>query len=179
MTAIKNLVSTLLRRPRLGFAAIAGICLAMTLMSIFYFTMYLELEACPMCVVQRLCVIVGGIFCAAAACCKTPIGWRAWGTPALFITGFGMVTAARQSWLQWNPPIISSCGRGDIYGMITDLPLKRAIPLIFKGTGDCSVVEWSFLGGSIANWSLLWFVVCVVALLALLLRGAKAKRGAE
>ncbi|MBR6976467.1 MAG: disulfide bond formation protein B, partial [Ottowia sp.] len=93
MNAIKNLVSTLLRRPRLGFAAIAGICLIMTLMSIFYFTLYLELEPCPMCIVQRMCVIVGGIFCAVAAIfCKTPLGWRAWGIPALLVTGFGMAT---------------------------------------------------------------------------------------
>ncbi|MBQ9578025.1 MAG: disulfide bond formation protein B [Ottowia sp.] len=175
MNAIKNLVSTLLRRPRLGFAAIAVICLIMTLMSIFYFTLYLELEPCPMCIVQRMCVIVGGIFCAAAAIfCKTPLGWRAWGIPALLVTGFGASTAARQSWLQWNPPEFSTCGRGDIYGMITDMPLSRAIPKIFEGTGDCSVVEWSFLGGSIANWSLLWFIVCVAALLALLVRGGKA-----
>ncbi|MBR6976683.1 MAG: disulfide bond formation protein B, partial [Ottowia sp.] len=103
------------------------------------------------------------------------LGWRAWGIPALLVTGFGAFTAARQSWLQWNPPEFSTCGRGDIYGMITDMPLSRAIPKIFEGTGDCSVVEWSFLGGSIANWSLLWFIVCVVALLALLVWGGKVR----
>jgi disulfide bond formation protein DsbB len=29
--------------------------------------------------------------------------------------------------------------------------------MIFKGTGDCTKVDWTFLGGSIANWSFVWF----------------------
>jgi disulfide bond formation protein DsbB len=30
--------------------------------------------------------------------------------------------------------------------------------MIFKGGGDCSQVDWTFLGGSIANWSFVAFV---------------------
>ena len=30
--------------------------------------------------------------------------------------------------------------------------------MIFRGGGDCSMVDWMFLGGSIANWSFLAFV---------------------
>jgi disulfide bond formation protein DsbB len=37
--------------------------------------------------------------------------------------------------------------------------------MIFKGSGDCSAVDWTFLGGSIANWSFLCFVA--IGLLAL------------
>jgi len=69
----------------------------------------------------------------------------------------GAYVAARQSWLQWYPPEVVSCGR-DFYGMIETFPLKRAIPMIFKGGGDCSQVDWTFLGGSIANWSFVCFV---------------------
>jgi disulfide bond formation protein DsbB len=46
--------------------------------------------------------------------------------------------------------------------MIETFPLKRAIPMIFKGGGDCSQVDWTFLGGSIANWSFLAFVAIAV-----------------
>ena len=38
---------------------------------------------------------------------------------------------------------------------------------IFKGSGDCSAVDWTFLGGSIANWSFLCF--CGIAVLSALL----------
>jgi disulfide bond formation protein DsbB len=69
----------------------------------------------------------------------------------------GAYVAARQTWLQWYPPEFASCGR-DFYGMIETFPLQRAIPMIFKGGGDCTKVDWTFLGGSIANWSFLAFV---------------------
>jgi disulfide bond formation protein DsbB len=42
--------------------------------------------------------------------------------------------------------------------MIESFPLQRAIPLIFRGSGDCTKVDWTFLGGSIANWSFVAFV---------------------
>ena len=49
--------------------------------------------------------------------------------------------------------------------MIESLPLKRAIRRICKGSGDCSAVDWTFLGGSIENWS--FVCVDVIGLLAL------------
>ena len=70
----------------------------------------------------------------------------------------------------------ASCGR-DFYGMIETFPLKRAIPLIFRGSGDCTKVDWTFLGGSIANWSFLCFVA--LALVSLLLIARQLRRGAQ
>jgi disulfide bond formation protein DsbB len=87
----------------------------------------------------------------------------------LAIAGFGAFVAARQSWLQWYPPEVATCGR-DFYGMIETFPLKRAIPMIFRGGGDCTQVDWTFLGGSIANWSFLCFVGIGIVMLALIWR---------
>jgi disulfide bond formation protein DsbB len=56
---------------------------------------------------------------------------------------------------------VVSCGR-DFYGMIESFPLGRAIPMIFRGSGDCSKVDWTLLGGSIANWSFLCFALFTV-----------------
>ena len=84
----------------------------------------------------------------------------------VLIAGFGAFVAARQSWLQWNPPEIMTCGR-DFFGMIEAFPLRRAIPMIFRGTGDCSVIDWTFLGLSIANWSFLCFSAIAVVAVAL------------
>jgi disulfide bond formation protein DsbB len=59
--------------------------------------------------------------------------------------------------------------------MIENFPLKRAIPMIFRGSGDCTKVDWTFLGMSIANWSFLWFVFFALVALVLIarqLRGA-------
>jgi disulfide bond formation protein DsbB len=54
--------------------------------------------------------------------------------------------------------------------MIETFPLQRAIPMIFKGSGDCTKVDWTFLGGSIANWSFLSFGAFTVITLWLIAR---------
>ena len=123
----------------------------------FYLQHVVGLNPCPMCIVQRYAligVVVLGL-----------IGWGLQGKglalTALVLAldaGFGGFTAARQSWLQWYPPEIVTCGR-DFYGMVENFPLNRAIPMIFKGSGDCTKIDWTFLGGSIANWSFVVFVV--------------------
>ena len=59
--------------------------------------------------------------------------------------------------------------------MIETFPLKRAIPMIFKGSGDCTAIEWTFLGGSIANWAFLWFALFIVVALLLLLKAARRR----
>ena len=131
------------------------------------------LEPCPMCIVQRYALVLVVLFAALAT--ALPQGaWR-WGSAGLMAgsAGFGAFVAARQSWLQWNPPEIMSCGR-DFYGMIESFPLKRAIPMIFKGSGDCSKIDWTFLGLTIANWSFLCFLG--VMPLALLLWLGRAPR---
>jgi disulfide bond formation protein DsbB len=40
-----------------------------------------------------------------------------------------------------------------------DFPLQRGIPMIFKGSGDCTAIDWTFIGGSIANWSFVCFTL--------------------
>lgn len=93
---------------------------------------------------------------------------------ALLFAGFGAFTAARQSWLQWYPPEFATCGR-DFYGMIENYSISRAIPMIFRGSGDCTAVDWTFLGGSIANWSFAWFAAAALVLLWLLARGGRGR----
>ncbi len=134
------------------------------------FGLYLQhavgLEPCPMCIVQRYALI--GVALLSAMAAALPHGRWLWsGTAGVaLVAGFGAFVAARQTWLQWYPPEVLSCGR-DIYGMIESFPLKRAVPMIFKGSGDCSKVDWTFLGLTIANWSFVSFVA-VLALIALL-----------
>jgi len=135
-----------------------AICVAC--FSMLFFGMYLQhvvgLEPCPMCIVQRYALLLVGLLSGLTALARGR--WvHLGGTVLLLATaGFGAFVAARQSWLQWYPPEVATCGR-DFYGMIESFPLQRVVPMIFKGSGDCSKVDWTFLGGSIANWSFLWF----------------------
>jgi disulfide bond formation protein DsbB len=48
--------------------------------------------------------------------------------------------------------------------------------MIFRGSGDCTVVDWRFLGGSIANWSFICFTLFAFVLIAVLVRAAAGRR---
>jgi disulfide bond formation protein DsbB len=48
--------------------------------------------------------------------------------------------------------------------------------MIFKGSGDCTKVVWTFLCGSIANWSFVAFMVFALVALLLLVRHAGRAR---
>ena len=143
--------------PRRVLAAVAAACVAM-----LAFGLYLQhgvgLEPCPMCIVQRYALILVALVAGVTAALRTRGAHLAGAGLMVLIAGFGAFVAARQSWLQWYPPEIASCGR-DFYGMIETFPLRRAIPMIFRGSGDCTAIDWTFLGGSIANWSFVWFVI--------------------
>lgn len=161
----------LLNAPRRLLALVALGCVALLAFGL-YLQHVVGLEPCPMCIVQRyVLVLVAVVSGLTALTSKRPLLLAGSGLLVL-LSGFGAFVAARQSFLQWYPPEIASCGR-DFYGMIETFPLKRAIPMIFKGSGDCSAVDWTFLGGSIANWSFVCFAA--IGLLALAL-GAKLAR---
>ena len=126
-----------------------------------------------MCIVQRYALIFITLTAAMASALRQKIWHTSASVLILLVTLFGAYVAARQSWLQWYPPEVVSCGR-DFYGMIETFPLQRAIPMIFKGGGDCTKVDWVFLGGSIANWSFLCFSGIAVAVVLLLWRRRSA-----
>lgn len=165
------LLHPVISAPRRALALIALACLGL-----LAFGMYLQhvqgLEPCPMCIVQRYALVLVAICAGLASAGSKNAWWKTWSALGLLAAIFGAFVAARQSWLQWNPPEFASCGR-DFYGMIENYPISRAIPMIFRGSGDCTAVDWTFLGGTIANWSFMWFAGFALVLLALLLKGGK------
>jgi disulfide bond formation protein DsbB len=139
------------------FAACAGlIAYAMVLQHV------MDLEPCPMCILQRYAFIGVGLLALAAAI-QDPRGWGRWVYSGLIIlvSGLGAGVAARHAWLEHNPPQIYDCG-ADLGFMIDTFPLAEALPMIFRGSGDCTEVLWRFLGLSIAEWALVWFLIFVV-----------------
>ena len=161
--------------PRRILAPVALACVAMLAFGL-YLQHVVGLEPCPMCIVQRYALVLVAIVAGIASAFKSRGAHLAGSALMVIFSGFGAFVAARQSWLQWYPPETASCGR-DFYGMIETFPLKRAIPLIFRGSGDCTKVDWTFLGGSIANWSFVCFVVLGLVGLALMAR--QLRRGAH
>ena len=158
-------------RRLLALTAAAGVAL-------LAFGLYLQhgvgLEPCPMCIVQRYALVLVTLVAGVSALSARRNVLITGASLLVLLSGFGAFVAARQSFLQWYPPEIASCGR-DFYGMIETFPLKRAIPMIFKGSGDCTAIDWTFLGGSIANWSFVCFVLIAVMALTLVVRQARQR----
>lgn len=160
------------------FARLPARLLCLTLFSVcaglLAFGLYLQhikgIEPCPMCIMQRYALAACGLIGLVAGL-HNPQGKGLYGYCGLLATAAlaGGGVAARQSWIQWYPPAVSECGPGLEY-MLESFPLASALPMIFRGAGDCSVVDWTFLGLSIANWSLLCFATILGALVTYVLQ---------
>ncbi|MDP2032953.1 MAG: disulfide bond formation protein B [Polaromonas sp.] len=157
--------------PRRVLALVSVACVAMLAFGL-YLQHVVGLEPCPMCIVQRYALILVAIVTGLTAFASKKGLLMTGAFVTLLLAGFGAFVAARQSFLQWYPPEVASCGR-DFYGMIETFPLQRVIPMIFKGSGDCSKIDWTFLGLSIANWSFLCFTAIALVMLALLVLRAR------
>jgi disulfide bond formation protein DsbB len=158
--------------PRRVFALLSIVCLGMLSFGL-YLQHSLGLEPCPMCIVQRYALLFVALIAGLTCLSGKKIYHISGAAGLLLVACFGAFVAARQSWLQWYPPQVATCGR-DFYGMIEAFPINRLIPMIFKGSGDCSAIDWTFLGGTIANWSFISFTL--FAGLALVIIWRKAVR---
>jgi disulfide bond formation protein DsbB len=121
------------------------------------------LEPCPMCIIQRYEFILVGLFALIAALTSN-VASRVSHVVALLAAVSGMGTAAWHVKLQLFPTVEAACGPGLEY-MIGELPLARGLPMLFRGAGDCSEIQ-TFLGFSIAGWSLVCFTAFTVTLIA-------------
>lgn len=148
--------------PRLIYLAIFLACAGL-----IGFALYLQhslgLEPCPMCILQRYAFIVVGVIALAAAIHNPALlGRRIYSALLAIMAATGGGVAIRHVYLEHNPPKIFDCG-ADVGFMLESFPLTEALPMIFRGTGDCTKVPWRLLSLSIAEWSLICFACLIVA----------------
>ncbi|RZG48416.1 MULTISPECIES: disulfide bond formation protein B [Acinetobacter] len=135
------------------------------------FALFLEhvqgLDPCPLCVFQRIGLIGLGFISLIAFLHnpKTNVFKRIYSFLGLVAISWSAGVAARHVWLQHLPKDqVPSCGPGLDYWVDT-LPLKSVFENVLKGSGECAMVDWTFLGQSLPTWSLLFF--SVLALISL------------
>ncbi len=140
------------------------------------FALYLEhvqgFEPCPLCVFQRVGLIALGTV-SLIAFIHNPASNILKRVYAL-LGSVGILwsagVAARHVWLQNLPPDqVPSCGPGLDY-LVDALPLKSVLSQVLSGSGECAVVDWSFLGQSLPVWSFLFFAVLALVSLWQLFR---------
>lgn len=144
--------------PRLHFLAVFVFCVG--LLSFGLILQHVEgIEPCPLCILQRYAFVACGLIALAAAVHDSQGAMRrGYAALLLLAAAAGGGVAIRQSWLQRHPPDSVVCGP-DLQYMLQSFPLSDALPMLFRGDGDCARVDWSFLGLSIAEWALISFAV--------------------
>lgn len=126
------------------------------------FALYIQqkhgLEPCPLCISQRIAFMaLGVVFLVAALHNPGQMGRRVYGVLQFVAAAAGAGIAARHIWIQANPDkVMSECGVGFDY-LFESFPMQRALQLIFQGTGECSTIDWTWLGMTIPQLSLLAF----------------------
>ena len=127
------------------------------------FALYLEhvkyLEPCPLCMTQRIFVILVGII-ALVALVHNPerLGQRVYACAGAAAALVGGGFSARHLCLQWLPPDqVPACGPSLGY-MLETLPIGETLRIMLTGDGNCAEELWSFLGLSIPAWTLVVFL---------------------
>ncbi|HKJ10181.1 MAG TPA: disulfide bond formation protein B [Gammaproteobacteria bacterium] len=122
-----------------------------------------HLNPCPLCIVQRYGFIIIGLVALAAFIHNPgPFGARIYGVLLACISLAGAAVAIRHLWLIHHPEQALGCGPGLGY-MLNNFSLSRALPMIFRGTGECALETWRLWGLTIPGWALVWFALLFVA----------------
>ena len=123
-----------------------------------------HLEPCPLCISQRIIfMVVGVLFLVAAIQNSSKVFFvKAYALLQMAAALGGAGVAIRHWWLQVHKDqMLVDCGVGFDY-MFENFPLQKALTLVFKGTGDCAAIDWTFLGFSIPQLALISFVGFIV-----------------
>ena len=150
---------------RQGFAAIALLCAAAMAYAL-YAQHVLGLEPCPLCIFQRVGIIATGVLAALFAVLN-PQQWRARLAGALVALAAlaGGTVSAWHVYLQHLPKDqVPACGPGLDF-MLETLPWQQLLETVFKGSGECAEIGWTFLGQSMPVWTGLLFLALIIAAL--------------
>lgn len=118
-----------------------------------------NLEPCPLCISQRILFMTLGVLFLLATFVKPATILQKTLTLLQVLSALGGAgVAIRHWWLQAHRgEIIADCGVGFDY-MFDNFPLQKAFKLIFRGTGDCAAIDWTFLGLTLPQLGLIAFI---------------------
>ena len=139
----------------LGFIACASL-----LGAAYYFEYALYLDPCPLCIMQRIAVLLLALVFLVGALHNplTVLSRRIYCSLGLLAGLFGSGLAGRHVWIQNLPADeVPTCGPSLEY-MVDALPIAELIGVMLRGNGNCAEAVWSFLGLSMPQWTLVWFV---------------------
>jgi protein dithiol:quinone oxidoreductase len=139
-------------------ANVAGLVACAALIAYaLYSQLRLGLEPCPLCIFQRIGIALLGVAFLAAAL-HQPRGFGRY-VYALAIALSALATllvAARHLYVQSLPPgTLPSCG-APLSVLLKFTPVWEVVRKVLTGSGECSEVNWRFLGLTMPAWVLIW-----------------------
>lgn len=138
----------------LGFV----LCFGIVALALVIQTTY-KLEPCPLCISQRMVFMGLGVLFLIAAFIPSANILKKTFTILQVLTALGGAGVAIRHWyLQANrESMVADCGVGFDY-MFENFPLQKAFKLLFRGTGDCAAIDWTFLGLTLPQLGLISFL---------------------
>ncbi len=145
--------------PRRLLFLVALYCAALLVFAFIIVRVVDGLVPCPLCIVQRFFYAFVGL--------AAIIGYLGWwprftewiaGAAVAGLSFLGWLVAARHVYLQRFNEADPSSGCAVSFGSFLD-------DFIFAlgGTGNCAIIDWSFIGLSIADWSFIAFTGLMIA----------------
>ena len=129
-----------------------------------YYVQYVDyLDPCPLCLVQRLVILIIGILFLLTFIYPPQYVFRKVFAVLITLTSIvGVLVSANHVRLQHLPADeVPACGPGLSY-MLDTLPLGEVFKNLFTGSGECAEITWRFLGLSMPTWTLITFVGFII-----------------
>lgn len=139
------------------------------------YAIYIEkteyLDACSLCLTQRFFYAIVALGAFLGLFMIHNRGWQSLSSIVYIVGAIGGIsTAGRQVWLQHLPAeLVPECGLGLMF-WLENKPFLETLKLLFQGDGNCAEVDWTFLGFSMAEWSLLFFVTMLLVGLVMFIK---------
>ena len=119
-----------------------------------------NLEPCPLCITQRIIfIVIGALFILFVLLPSNNAYIKLSHLISIITAGLvGAIFSIRHIMIQAKIiEIPAECGI-DLDYMFENFPLTEAVNLLFKGTGDCSEIDWTFFGITLPQMALLGYI---------------------
>ncbi|MGB5487015.1 MAG: disulfide bond formation protein B [Lysobacterales bacterium] len=169
-----NIVSRITQRKWYLFVVV---CCA-SLLGFAFYNQYVDyLDPCPLCIFQRVIFFDMGVIALLAAIHNPGrLGQQIYAWLLVASATVGAFIAGRHIWLQSLPADeVPECGPGLNY-MLENFPLTEVLSTVLRGSGSCAEVIWSFMGMSMPQWTLIWYVGLGLLTLWMLYRPLKSRK---
>jgi disulfide bond formation protein DsbB len=138
-----------------------GFILAVVLLIASYYFEYVEgLQPCLLCLLQRWAMgLVAIVLLIATVHNPRQVGIHIYAAITFVVAIVGIVASARQVWLQHLPSRSTEVCVPGLNFLLQTRPLPEVIKIMFRGSRECAEATWSFLGLTMAQWALIFFVI--------------------